>query len=254
MISLPLIKYVLKAAVRDRIILSLLLLVLVGTSIAVFIGSSAVSESSAFALVFTAGGLRFTGVAGLVLFAVFHIRRAFDSKDVEFLLSRPLSRPAFLISHAAAFSLLACFMAACVGAAVLLVSPHNIGVGHLLWIASILSEFIIMVNAALFFAMVLPAAAAGVLATFAFYVMARLMGQFLGIVDAGVEFRGDEILGGIMDIIALVIPRLDLMGQTSWLIYGPSGDIGFALVALQGAVCSALLVAAATVDLVRRQF
>jgi hypothetical protein len=73
LISLPLISYVLRAAVRDKLVLSLLILMVVGTSVAIFIGSSAVIEADQFAMVFAAGGLRLAGVLGLTLFAVFFI-------------------------------------------------------------------------------------------------------------------------------------------------------------------------------------
>jgi len=104
MFSWPLVTYVLMAALRDRLIVSLIVLVAVGTSLSVFIGSSAILEKDQFALVFAAAGLRFAGVAGLVLFTVFYVRRAFDTKDIEFLLARPVSRFSFLFSHAVAFS------------------------------------------------------------------------------------------------------------------------------------------------------
>src|SRR5262245_40850313 len=104
--SWPLVKYVLTAAFRHRLLISLLILLLVSVSLAIFMCSVARVEHTRFALVFAAGGLRLAGVTGLVLFAVFHIRRSFESKDVEFLLSRPVSRVQFLFSCAIAFILL----------------------------------------------------------------------------------------------------------------------------------------------------
>ena len=52
-----------------------------------------------FALSYTAGGLRIIGVLSLVLFISFYIRRAFDTKDVDLNLTRPVSRVSFLLSH-----------------------------------------------------------------------------------------------------------------------------------------------------------
>jgi len=245
---------VIKAAIRDRLVISLLALIGVTASLSVFMGSAAVSESDQFAAVFAAGSLRFAGVIGLVLFAVFHVRRSFDTKDVEFLLSRPISRVTFLFSHAAAFSLLAIVMALVVSAAVAMISFHNFGIGHFLWSFSLMVEFIIMINVALFFAMVLPGAASGALAVFGFYVLARLMGQLLGITEGNLSMAGFEFLSIVFQGISMIIPRLDLMAQTSWLIYGPNGSVGFVFIAAQCVIYTSLVLSAALVDLIRRQF
>ena len=272
MLSWPLVKYVLTAALRDRLILVLSIMVLVGAALSVFLGSSAVTESDRFALVFAAAGLRFAGVAGLVLFVVSYIRRAFESRDVDFLLSRPLSRVTFLCSHAAAFSLLAFFVAVLVTVSVFAVAPHHAaaatgswegpaaslenaqgGIG--LWGLSLAAEFIIMANTALFFAMVLPGATAGSMASFGLYVLARLMGELLGIVNTGSYTAGYHLLAAVMKIISLIVPRLDLMAQSSWLVYGAAGSaIGAGFILSQCVIYSALLVLAAIIDLVRRQF
>ncbi len=253
MLSWPLVKYVLTAAVRDRLILSFFLLMVVGASMAIFLGSAAVTESDQFAIVFAASGLRFAGVVGLVLFVVFYLRRAFDSKDVEILLTRPVSRISFLLSHSAAFAILAAIVAGFVFLTVTAIAPQSVGAGHILWAFSLLVEYIIVVNVALFFAMVLPNAATGSLAVFAFYMLARIIGQILGIISAGVSMSGSGILGNVMHIISLIIPRLDLLTQTTWLVYGPD-QIGYGFILLQGVAYSALVIMAALVDLVKRQF
>ena len=255
MLSWPLIRYVLIAAVRDRLVLSLLLLMIVGASIAIFLGSAAVSESDQFAVVFAAGGLRLTGAVGLILFIVFYLRRSFESRDIDFLLSRPVSRVSFLLSHAAAFTILAAVVALFVSVTVCAIAPHSIGPGYGLWAFSLLAEYIMVVNTALFFAMVLPNAAAGTLAVFALYLLARLIGQILGIIHAGIPQGGSHILAVIMQVISLIVPRFDLMAQTSWLIYGPgSGDVSYPFIVAQGVIFSALVIMGALVDLVRRQF
>jgi hypothetical protein len=255
MISKPLIKYILTAALRDRLLLVLLLMMVVGGSLSVFLGSSAITESDRFALVFASSGLRLGGVIGLVLFVVFYVRRAFDSRDVEFLLSRPLSRVTFISSHAVSFSLLALLVALVVIFSICMVSVHHIQPGVLLWGLSLAAELIIMANAALFFSMILPSATAGAMATFALYVLGRLMGELLGIVYSGSYTPGYHVMAVAMKTVSVIAPRLDLMAQSSWLIYGPGGDaINPGYVFMQGVIYSLLLIVAALVDMVRRQF
>ena len=251
--SPPLIKYVLMAAVRDRLILSMASLFILGACLSLFLGSAAVIEKDQFSVIFSAGGLRLIGVSGLVLFIVFFIRRSFDGKEVEFLLSRPISRINLLLSLSMAFSILALILGAAIGLCVFAMGPHLFSYGHLLWVLSIVVENIIMVNVTLFFAMQISIASTAAIITFSFYVLARMMGQLLGIVDSTlVNDTGPEAV--VVQFVSVFMPRLDLMGQTSWLIYGLDGAFSFWFVAAQGIVFCLLIILAALFDFVRRQF
>lgn len=247
-----LVPYVLRAAVRDKLIIAMVLALGVGTSLAIFMGSSALIEQSQFASVFAGAGLRSVIVLGLVLFVVFHIRRSFDSRDVEFLLSRPVSRAGFLAGFSVAFSLMATTAGLAAGVCLYLLGPEQFGAGHLLWIFSLIIENIVMVNVALFFAMTLSSSASAALATFGFYVLARMMGQILGIIDG--HIATPSALTKMMQVISSVMPRLDLMGQTTWLVYGPDETSSYVSLAVQGGVFAALILMASLLDLSRRKF
>jgi hypothetical protein len=273
MISKHLVKYVLTAAVRDKLMMTLVLMILMGAAVAAFMGSASVNEQGSFAMVFGAGGLRFLGVTGIVLFCCFYVRRSFDSKEVEFLLSRPISRLCFLFSHAAAFSLLAFLIALAITGTVFMLGRPDLG-GLAVWGASLAVEFSIMAVAALFFSMVLSSAAGSALATLGFYALSRMVGVLLGITSLPPENWIFAILGGVMKLISVIIPRLDMMGQTTWLVYGVEGSggtkflpeagayavsmmvhLGLAgFIGLQGIVFVSLLLAAASYDFMRKQF
>lgn len=273
MISIHLVKYILTAAARDKLMMTLALMILLGAAVAAFMGSASITEQGGFALVFGAGGLRFLGVAGIVLFCCFYIRRSFENKEVEFLLSRPVSRLSFLFSHAAAFALLAALVAAAVAAAVLMLGRPDLG-GLLLWAVSLAVEFAIMAVAALFFSMVLSSAAGSALAALGFYTLARMVGVLLGITSEAPANWFFAIIGSAMKLISIAIPRLDMMGQTSWLVYGVEGAGGIkflpeagayailmmehlgltGFIAVQGVFFTGLLLAAAAYDFMRKQF
>ena len=252
--SFLLVHYVLRAAIRDKILIALILTFLGSVSLSIFMGSAAIADNGQFAIVFAGGGLRIIGVLGLILFVVFHIRRSFESKDVELLLSRPISRTQFLFSFAIAFSILAALTGLMEGACISLLSPQHFNAGIALWTASIAAENIIIVNTAFFFAMVLSSATTGAMATLGLYVLSRMMGEILGIIDTGTGVPWLQWLTIIMKGISSIMPRLDLLGQTSWLVYGPDAATGFGFVALQGAVFTALILVAALIDLARRKF
>ena len=247
-------RYAFMAALRDKVILSFLVLVGVGISLSFFMGSATTLESKQFSVVYAANGLRLSGILSLTLFVIFYIRNAFENKDIEFLLSRPISRPVFILGHSFAFMALAALCALIVILSVFFMIPQEITTGHYVWACSLLFEYLIVVNVAMFFSMVLPSATMGALAVLAFYVLSRLMGQILGILDFGITIPFIHIMDTAMQVISLTIPRLDLYAQTSWLIYGVEGNVGFTFFVFQGVAYSALLICASMIDLVRRQF
>lgn len=273
MISKPLVGYVLTAAMRDKLMMTLVLMIVLGAGLSIFLGSSGLTEQDSFALVFGAGGLRFLSVVGLVIFVCFYMRRSFEMREVEFLLARPISRMKFLLSHALSFIILAivisCIVTVVVG---FLGKPDTHGLW--VWGVSIAVENIIMIVTGLFFSIVLSSAAGSALATLGFYVLARLIGTLLGIAAVPVDKPLFLFLNKVMDLISIIVPRLDIMGQTSWLVYGVEGssNIGFlqkanayshflvdhlgigGFILVQGAVFLTLLIAAAAFDFSRRQF
>lgn len=273
MLNKHLVKYVLTAAFRDKLIMTLALMIVLGAAVSVFMASASVIEGAKFSIVFGAGGLRILGVTGIVLFCCFYVRRAFDAKEVEFLLSRPISRPAFLMSHAVAFGILSFLLAAAIVLVVGLIGRPD-PVGLAVWGVSIGVEFAILSVTALFFSMVLSSAAGSALATLGFYALARMIGVLLGIMDLPPGNIFFAFLGSVMKLISIIIPRLDMMGQTTWLVYGIKGMAGFkflpdatgyaeamidyigltGFIGLQGIVFIALLLAASMHDFIRREF
>lgn len=273
MISKHLVKYVLTAALRDRLVMTLALMILLSAAVAIFMGSAAINEQDSFALVFGAGALRFLGVTGIALFCCFYIRRSFENREVEFLLSRPVSRLSFLFSHAAAFSILSFLIALAVVLAVSVIGRPD-AIGLAVWGASLAVEFALVSVTALFFSMVLSSASGAALSVLGFYALTRMMGTLLGIVDLPPANWLFAILGSAMQLISIVIPRLDLMTQTTWLVYGVKGTGGIAFlqdtgdyayqvmehmglagfIGMQGLIFIALLLTAAAYDFMRKQF
>lgn len=247
-------RYVLTAAFRDRLFLGFLLLLFVGVSLSFFLGSSAVTEKDQFSLIFAASGLRIGANLALLLFVVFYLRRAFESHDVEYLLSRPISKLQFLLSHFFAFSILALISAVFVTLVLIAMPSAGSEANFFLWGLSFWVELNIMVTIGLFFSLVLSSAVTAALASFAFYVLARLMGDILGILELTHQFGFSALLEKIMLFISIFIPRLDLMAQSSWLLYGVENSISWAFIFLQGGIFSAFVLAASFLDLNKRQF
>jgi hypothetical protein len=251
-------RYVLKAAGRDKLFLSMFLAVALAIALSIFTSSSAVTEKAQFSLVYIGGSLRLLAIAGLSLFVIFFVRRSFEARDVEYLLTRPISRISFILSHMIAFSLLALAVAAMVSFSVLLYAYRvdQINMGTFLWLAGIAGELFVMVNVSFFFAMVLTSPVTGTLATLGFYVLSRLMGQLLSIVGAGfTQFPGSEIMASVLKIISMFIPRFDLMAQTSWLLYGVQNALeNYGFIVAQALLFTGMVMVATIIDFVKKQF
>jgi len=253
---IPLTSYVLKAAARDKLFFSIIGAILIITSLSLFMSSTAVLEKQQFNLVYLAGSLRFVGVLGLILFVVFFIRRSFESKDIEFLLSRPINRLTLVLSYALAFSVIALLITLAQSVCVFLVGHETLHSGFYLWAGSILAENIVMVNVAFFISMVITSQTLAALCVLGFYVLSRLMGSILGIIYSGKASIIDiPALDYIMQFISALMPRLDLFGQTSWLIYGyPDSGPALGFVLLQLATFTLVVICLTAIDLMRRQF
>ena len=253
--KLLLIKYVIFAAMRDKLILSLIVASLVTVSLSLFLGSSAVIEQDQFTVVYIASSLRILFIFSLVSFIVFFIRRSFEDKEIEYLLSRPISRKSFVISYCASFIALSMLFATIAILILSFVGYEYWNGNYLLWGYSFFVEMAITALAAFFFSMILSSPVSSIIVTAAFYVLARLIGGLLGISSDNYDGTSFEIMSNVMQTISLFVPRFDLLTQSSWLLSEErGGDINLVLITLQGAIFSSVLIVASMVDLVKRQF
>jgi hypothetical protein len=258
--SFILIKYVLMAAARDKVMWGIFAMSVIGICLSIFSGSAAIVEQGQFIVAYMAGGLRIISLLGLALFTIFFVRRSFDARDIEFLLTRPISRLSFIFSHIIALSLLSIVAGFFISLIVSALAVHyGAESSVLLWCAGVTFEFMIVVNVAFFFAMVLSSPVTAGMATFGFYILARLMGQLLAIMHKTPlpETIHDHVfnsLGYVVGLVSMIIPRLDLLTQPSWLIYGGGVFSDWIFVLLQGFVFLSLVAVAAWIDLRRRQF
>ena len=248
-----LISYVLTAAYKDKIFLAFFILVVVMVSLSLFFGASAVTEQDQFAIVFTSGALRLVSVFTLTLFIIFYFARSFENRDVDFLFSKPITRWQFILAHFVAFSFLSFLIAIIVTAAVIFLSPSGLSVPVLIWGGSIFIELVVLSAMAIFFGIAFNNAVPATLATIGFYILARLIGDIIGILEIGAVNTATLILGKVMTVISFFVPRLDLIGQTSWLVYGLN-DFSYAPLVAQIVIFLGLVLSATYLDLKRRQF
>lgn len=248
------IRYVLLTALRDWLFIGLMFGVAIAATISALLGSTAFLEQREMTLSYAAGSGRLILAVGLIVFVCFHIRSAFDSKEIDVMLSRPLSRSSLVLAYWLGFS----------AAALLLVLP-TVGVmswlgvlntvGFIGWAASLALEALLVVALAMFCALTLRSAVASVMASLGFYVLSRMMAFFVLTSEAGM-FASEKywLVRQALSLISVVMPRLDFFAKSEWLVYGFKQGNEWLLFTGQALVFVPLLLAASMADFRRKQF
>ncbi len=250
------IRYILITAGRDRLFVGLIAGLIAAGLIARAMGYTAMLEPEQMTLTFSAAAARMILAVGLIVFVCFHVRHAFDSKEIDVLLSRPISRANVVVSYWLGFALIGIVLTLC---AVLMLYVNGIlhQQGYMNWGASLLLECWLVVAIALFTAFTFSSAVSSVLSSLAFYVLSRMMGFFVVTAENGVLFSEQKVnlvLEYIIDAISFIIPRLDFFGKSNWLAYGVSDAADYYLYALQAGVFIPLLLVFTIIDFKRKQF
>jgi len=250
-------RYILITTLRDRIVLAISLALLAATGIGAFFGAAALAEGRQLGLAYGGEISRFVLALGLIAFVSFHIRRMHETREIEAILARPISRASFVFACFLAYAFVAVLLALETVPLMMLVFGAQ-GAGFLVWEASLLLECCIIIAMALFCSMALSSAGGALLASFGFYAFGRSAMFFFDIArnGTGATYQGEtnQALNGMIDVLASLAPRLDLFGQSQWLIYGPGGGWGIGTLLLQTAIYVPLLLGATIRDLQIKRF
>lgn len=248
------IRYILITALRDWLFIGLLAGVLFATFISATLGGTAFLEEKEMTLTFAAGAARLILMIGLIVFVCFHIRSAFDTKEIDVILSRPITRPNLVIAYWLGFALVSLLLTVPVVAIMGLIGVLS-WQGFIGWAISLLLEGGLVVALALFSALALRSAVASVLACMGFYVLSRMMAYFVLTAESNAfGASAYAFLKYPLIAISALVPRLDFFSKTDWLIYGFDSTQDWLLFAVQAAIFIPLLIVASIVDFRRKQF
>ncbi len=250
-------RYVLITAMRDRLFIGMLAALILATGISATLAATSMLEVQEMTLAFSAAAARIILMLGLIVFVAFHVRQAFDTREIDVMLSRPISRSKLVFSHWMAFALVALVMTVIAALVIWFVSPLSME-GFLGWSLSLLLEAWLVVAFTLFASLILSSGAISVLVSAGFYVLSRMMGFFIASLEGRTIFESPEInmmTHKALEAISVMIPRLDFYAKSSWLSYGFDDAMhAMSLVAIQSAIFIPLLLTAAIIDFRRRQF
>lgn len=222
-----------------------------GFGLAAFLAQVALTESVLLQTALLAAWLRACAVflvAGQVTSSVL---REIQDKGLEMLLALPLSRRTQYLGRLAGFALCGVLIALLFSLALL---PWSAPSSVAAWGISLACECALVAAAALFFTMTLAQLVPAIAATAGLYLLARSMAAIQAIASGpGVS---DSLANAVarlsVDAVALLLPPLDAVTRTEWLLYAPPAALPY-LALLGGiAVYAALLVAAGLFDFHRR--
>jgi ABC-type transport system involved in multi-copper enzyme maturation permease subunit len=208
-----------------------------------FLSRVAIVEASALQLSAASALLRAGAVFLIAAHVVASVSREANDKGLELALALPVSRPAYFIGKLAGFCCAGAMLATFFALPLLIwAKPMDLAA----WLLSLAAETGLVAAAALFFASALAQTAAALAATAGLYLLGRSISAIQAIASA--PQAGDSLPAvaarWFVDLLSLLLPRLDAATRSDWLLYG-APETGIFVQALLGLGIYFLLLAAA---------
>jgi Cu-processing system permease protein len=245
---------VMREALKNRLARMVAVWMLIGFGLALFVKQLALMESVAIETAFLAALYRLGAVFLLAVFIITSQIREMNDKGLDLLLSLPISRRVFFAGKFLGYAICALLMAMIISLPLFFLAP---AAQVMAWSLSLALELLMITAASLFFVLALPHSMGALLSVMGLYLLARTMAslQLMGataLADNSGMLR--QITNGVLNSIAMLLPRLDLFTQTSWLVNLVGGMADLPALALQTLIYVALLAGAALFDLYRKNF
>ncbi len=251
---LPIARYTLVEARRNRLVWLALILVVSGLALTQFLQQVAITESNQIQTALLAALARAGAVFILAGFVVTSMVREFNDKVTELVLSRPIRRSSYFFGKLAGYAAVALAFALIASAPLALFAPAT---RVALWGVSLACELFIVTAFALFCVLSLTQVMSALAAVTGFYLLARSIGALQ--IMAANPLSGDsslaqQVVNFVVGAIAFILPELDRMTQTGWLLYAAPTTAEMLQILAQTLIYALLLCGAALFDLQRKNF
>ncbi len=222
-----------------------------GLALAAFLSQVALTESRALQVAVVAALLRACAVFLIAAQVASSVLREINDKGLELMLSLPLPRSAHYLGRLAGFTVLGAALAGVFAAPLLVWAPAG---AVALWGLSLACETALIAAAALFFAMTLAQLVPAIAATAGFYLLARSIAAIQAIASGPLTEPSlpSELARMAVGGVALLLPPLDAVTRTDWLLYGAPGPGAYGAALAGLAIYAAVLIAAGLFDFHRR--
>ena len=243
-------RFTLLEAARSRLSWLVLGTVLVLCLASLLVRELAITESQRIQVSFLASLLRITNALVIAAFIISTLQREFNDKVPSLVLALDVARSQFVLGKALGLGLVATLVALAYALPLALLAPTATWWP---WTASLVLESLMIAAVSLFCGFSLRSVAAGLLVTIGFYVLAKSFAAIQLISHASLNAGSvtHRYMTGLLDTLALLLPRLDQFAQTRWLVDGIESAMLGGL-ALQTVIFVALVTCAAMFDLYRK--
>lgn len=250
------INYIMRSALRSHTLRAAYILLLCSLIMCVLLGQMMLIEQSQFAVVFFANIARFLLNFGLVVFITLNIYRIYNSKELEMILSKNVSRGRFILSYYLSIMLLNVCMVLPI-LVVLQMMQIFVGVsinlpGLLVWTASLFIETVTISTFTLLMALLIRSSIFCLLYSGLFYIVCRIYGVFVSAIQSDLSDFAETLR-----YIGIIFPRLDVLIQSEWLLYGmpPSQSLAVPhlMVIANCLICAAFLLFITVVEFRKRE-
>jgi len=244
-------RYVLIEARRSALPWLALVAIAIALALASFVSRVAITEGQQLRAVTGAALLRLCAVFFVAVHVAASMVRESADKTMDLVLSQPVSRSAYYIGKLAGFAACGALLSAFLSLPLLLWSAPAAVAG---WAFSLAAESVLVAATCLFFAITLTQALPALAATAGLYLLARSLAAMQAIATWPLVSKRplQEFAGWAIDLVGLLMPRLDAVTRSDWLAYGLPAAADYARALAGIAVFIALVTAAGMVDFQRR--
>lgn len=218
-------RYSLLEAVRGKVLWIISSLLLLSLLISFFISQTALTETRESQVALMAGFLRLSSVFVMIFFVVSSVAREFQDKSIELIFSIAMPRYQIFFGKFLGFSLIAFVIVILYSLALLFYSDTS---AVLIWSLSFWCELSLVALLSLIFILSLENVAVSLISSIGAYALMRFMPAIQSMGDG--PFQDglfNKFINVFLDLISLLIPRLDNFSQSSWLAVSPpaSSDV-----------------------------
>jgi ABC-type transport system involved in multi-copper enzyme maturation permease subunit len=211
----------------------------------------AITEALRLQLAIAGALLRACAVFLLAAHVVASIARESNDKGIELALALPISRPAWYIGKLLGFAACGTLLA------LAFLLPLSLWAGPTelaAWGFSLALECALVAAAALFFVSALAQVVPAIAGTVGLYLLARAIAAIQAIASGpiGEQTMAGELARGAVDAVAYLLPQLDAVTRTDWLVYGAPAALPYLQAVGAMLLYFALLAAAGLFDFSRR--
>ena len=267
---LSIVRYFLLICKKDKILFSLFLLNILSFLVSLFFGWTMIDEIKQAQIAYASASMRFISVFGLIVFISFFISKFFSNKELEFMCSLSKNRYQFILSFVLCFVIIS-FLLVLINLSTMLYfyfTYQNFNIsGFVMWSVSLWFELVLISIFTIFLSLGFANPAICIIISICFYLVSRSIGFITsaiynsGSTDLSTSLLflpSNHTLSSISvyasKIIGVFFPRLDLITNSSWLMYDNFDVKVLCLVLFQILFYSALIILLSIKDFNRKQF